>query len=68
MKDKSDQLGWSSASWEGAESATLRDGMRMTFAQKLKWLEEMQAFAMSIQRNTTGSASLGRREGRNTSP
>lgn len=31
---------WASATWVGAESATLAVGARMTLTERLQWLEE----------------------------
>lgn len=34
--------GWSSCTWEGAELATLRRGLRLTFRERIQWLEMAQ--------------------------
>ncbi len=42
MTQNPEDADWASVTWEGAEQATLHDGMKMTFAQKVRWLEETQ--------------------------
>jgi hypothetical protein len=47
---RSERGDWSSCTWEGAEEATLRDSMEWTFAQKLRWLEQMQALVQAMSK------------------
>jgi hypothetical protein len=51
---------WAAASWEGAELATLRAGARLTFAEKVAWLEQAHRFALQCQqaRQNEGVVSL----------
>lgn len=39
---------WAGATWEGAESATLAAGARMTLAERLRWLEEATRVARRL--------------------
>ena len=43
--------GWSSCTWEGAELATLRRGLRLTFRERIQWLEMSQKL---VERLTAG--------------
>jgi len=36
---------WEATTWEGSRRAALLAGARMTLAEKLEWLEEINAFA-----------------------
>ena len=36
---------WSSCTWEGAELATLRGGLKLTFRERIQWLEMAQRIA-----------------------
>ena len=49
MKPQADD-NWEAATWDGAELATLRAGARLTFRQKLKWLEDADRLAQTLQR------------------
>ena len=37
---------WKDANFEGAERTMLLNGMRMTLAEKLRWLEEAETFSL----------------------
>jgi hypothetical protein len=37
-----DELDWFKGTWEGNALSTLQDSWRMTFRQKLEWLEDIQ--------------------------
>ena len=45
-----DERDWSSCTFEGAERNNLRLGMRMTFADKLRWLEDMHSVVAAFQK------------------
>jgi hypothetical protein len=36
-------------SWEANERARLRDNLKLTFRQKMQWLEDMTDFAKKLQ-------------------
>ncbi len=40
-----DDARWADATWEGAAEASVRDGPRMSMAERLAWLEEMGRLA-----------------------
>ena len=40
---------WQDATFEGAELATLRQGAKLSFAEKLAWLEESHRLALKFQ-------------------
>jgi hypothetical protein len=40
---------WADCTWEGSELATLRHAARLTFAEKLKWLEDMHEISLMFQ-------------------
>ena len=37
---------WKDANFEGAERTMLQNGMSMTLIEKLRWLEEAEAFSL----------------------
>lgn len=39
---------WASATWEGAEAATLAAGAAMTLAERLRWLEQAGRVALAL--------------------
>lgn len=45
-----DDRNWDAATYEGAELARVRDGLKMSFEEKLDWLEEAQKLVENIQR------------------
>lgn len=40
---------WASATFEGAELATLRAGARLTFTEKVAWLEQAHRISLQFQ-------------------
>lgn len=40
---------WEDCTFEGAELATLRAGTRLSFAEKIAWLEEAHRIALMFQ-------------------
>jgi len=40
---------WDDCTFEGAELATLRQGAKLTFVEKLKWLEDAHRLALKFQ-------------------
>ena len=40
---------WQDVTFEGAELATLRQGAKLSFAEKLAWLEEAHRLALKFQ-------------------
>jgi hypothetical protein len=40
---------WADCTFEGAELATLRQGAKLTFAEKIAWLEDMHRMALQFQ-------------------
>ena len=40
---------WADCTFEGAELATLRQGAKLTFEEKLKWLEDAHRLALKFQ-------------------
>ena len=48
--DSSPAADWRGASWKDAEMDALRLGAAMTTVEKLRWIEEAEAFGLEIQR------------------
>ena len=40
---------WQDTTFEGAELATLREGAKLSFAEKLAWLEDAHRLALKFQ-------------------
>jgi len=40
---------WADCTFEGAELATLRQGAKLTFAEKLAWLEQAHQLTLKFQ-------------------
>lgn len=46
-----DAVDWFKGTWEGHKLATLQDSWRMTFRQKMEWLEEAQKLTERMANN-----------------
>ena len=51
---------WKDANFEGAERTMLLNGMRMTLAEKLRWLEEAETFSLQFPINRRRAIAEGR--------
>ena len=51
---------WKDANFEGAERTMLLNGMRMTLAEKLRWLEEAETFSLQLPINRRRAIAEGR--------
>jgi hypothetical protein len=51
---------WKDANFEGAERTMLQTGMKMTFAEKLRWLEEAETFSLQFPINRRRAIAEGR--------
>ena len=51
---------WKDANFEGAEQTILPNGMRMTLAEKRRWLEEAETFSLRFPINRHRANSEGR--------
>jgi hypothetical protein len=40
---------WADCTFEGSELATLREGAKLTFAEKIAWLEQAHQLALKFQ-------------------
>jgi len=51
---------WKDANFEEAERIMLLNGMRMTLAEKIRWLEEAETFSLQFPVNRRRAISEGR--------
>ena len=51
---------WKDANFEGAERTMLQNGMSMTLIEKLRWLEEAEAFSLQFPINRRRAIAEGR--------
>ena len=51
---------WKDANYEGAERTMLQNVMRMTLAEKLRWLEEAETFSLQFPINSRRAIAEGR--------
>lgn len=51
---------WKDTNFEGAERTMLLNGMRMTLAEKLRWLEEAETFSLQFPINRRRAIAEGR--------
>lgn len=42
---------WADCTFEGSELATLREGAKLSFAEKIAWLEQAHQLALKFQEN-----------------
>lgn len=49
MKQIDDEISWYSCTREGDELSTLQNSYRLSFEQKLRWLEEAAALGKELQ-------------------
>ena len=51
---------WKDANFEGAERTMLQNGMSMALIEKLRWLEEAEAFSLQFPINRRRAIAEGR--------
>ena len=49
---------WESTTFEGSRREQLQDWARMTFTQKIEWMEEAQKIAMAFEKNRLARQTL----------
>jgi hypothetical protein len=54
---------WAAATWQGAEAETLAVGVRMTLAERLRWLEEMTRAARALASSLTAGEEIAESAG-----
>jgi hypothetical protein len=55
--------GWKDCTAEGAELAVLRQGLTTSLRDKVRWLEESEAFSLQFPANRRRAVAEGRLEG-----
>lgn len=55
--------GWKDCTAEGAELAILRQGLTTSLRDKVRWLEECEAFSLQFPANRRRAEAEGRLEG-----
>lgn len=58
------ERGWEAVTFEGVRRAQLRDQMRLTPTERLRWLEEALRFAATAKQSRPSTAAAGAAAGK----